>query len=61
MSTLDPTVVSRGISLALRSTAVGLAVAIAALVCAHLFRRLADARGRRIEDFAEALLGIRER
>jgi len=61
ISTLDPVVVSRGISLALHSTAVGLVVAIAALVCAHLFRRLADSRGQALEDFAEALLGIRER
>jgi len=58
---LQPAVVSRGISLALRSTAAGLAIAIAALLLAHAFRKFAEHRTAAVEGFAETLLGIRER
>ena len=61
VTSLEPAVVSQGISLALRSTAVGLAVAIAALAFAHLFRRAAEGRTRELEEFAEALLEVAER
>ena len=58
---LDPARVAKGISLALNTTVVGLMIAVGAVVSAHLFRRLADRAVRNLEDFAEALLSIRER
>lgn len=58
---LNPTVVSQGISLALRSTAVGLIVTIASVVCAHLFRRMTVRAVTDMENFGETLLSVRER
>ncbi len=58
---LDPTVVSRGISLALETTVAGLSIAIAAVVLAHAFRRLAERAEARMEAFGEGLLAVHER
>lgn len=58
---IDPTLVARGISLALNTTVVGLSVTVASVVCAHLYRRMADRAAGEMERFTEALLSIRER
>ncbi|MFP4056745.1 MAG: MotA/TolQ/ExbB proton channel family protein [Candidatus Brocadiia bacterium] len=58
---LDPTVVSRGISLALNSTVVGLGITVVSVVAAHFFRRMTDGAVSRLENFGEALLSVKER
>ena len=58
---LDPAVVSRGISLALNTTVVGLVVTIAAVVAAHTFRKMTDRAVADLEGFGEALLSHKER
>ena len=61
IAALNPATVSQGISLALRSTAVGLVMTIASVVCAHLFRRMTDRAVANMEHFGEALLAVKER
>ena len=61
ITNLDPAAVSRGISLALNSTVVGLVITVVAVVCAHAFRRMSDRVVADIEDFGEALLSLKER
>ena len=58
---LSPAVVSQGISLALRSTAVGLIVTIGSVVFACIFRRRTSRAVASMESFGEELLSLKER
>lgn len=58
---LGPAVVSRGISMALTTTVIGLVVTVAAVITTHIFRRAANHAITEIEHFGEQLLSISER
>jgi len=58
---LGPAVVSRGISVALSTTVIGLMVTVAAVISTHIFRRAAGRAITEIEHFGEQLLSTSER
>jgi len=58
---LDPTVVSRGISLALNSTVLGLILTVVSVIFVHLFRQLTNRSLADMDRFGERLLGLKER